>query len=74
MDFTFLKTFKDFKDPWGPCLLTRVTNLFAQIMTIGTWGIYDVLISLRSLCTIAHWKGLVPKVSKLVSFLLYVQY
>ena len=19
MDFIFLKTFKDFKDPWGPC-------------------------------------------------------
>ena len=30
----------------------------------------DFLMLLRSLCTIAHWKGLVQKVSKLVSFVL----
>ena len=30
----------------------------------------DFLKLLRSLCTIAHWKGMVPKVSKLVLFLL----
>ena len=30
----------------------------------------DFLKLLRALCTIAHWKGLVPKVSKLVLFLL----
>ena len=30
----------------------------------------DFLILPRSLCTLALWKGLVPRVSKLVSFLL----
>ena len=48
---------------------TRVKNLFAQIMTIGPWGIYDVLILLRSLCAIAHLNGIGPRVSKLVLFL-----
>ena len=43
-------------------LLIRVKNLFAQIMTIGPWGINDVLILLGSLCTIAHLKGIVPRV------------
>ena len=32
-------------------------------MTIGPWGIYDVLILLRSLCAIAHLNGIVPRVS-----------
>ena len=26
MDFIFLKTFKDFKDPWGPCCISCETN------------------------------------------------
>ena len=47
-------------------LLTRVKNLSAdQIVTIGPCGINVVLVLLRSLCAIAHLKGIVPRVSKL---------
>ena len=40
-------------------LWARVKNIFAQIMTIGPWEIYDVLILLRSFCAIAYLNGIV---------------
>ena len=49
-------------------LLIRVKFFLAQIMTIGPWGINDVLVLLRSLCTIAHLKGIVPRHESCLTF------
>ena len=37
MDFIFLKTFKDFKDPWGPCTINCTLSSINDHNTESLW-------------------------------------